>query len=93
MSFSIRSSDKRQNHNICDLLETASGELFLIELYNDQPKIYGLNMEEKVWIQVKSLGDRIFFAASDCSFSLSAQKFPEGKSNCIYFRRRRKSIG
>ncbi|KAK4711684.1 hypothetical protein R3W88_006197 [Solanum pinnatisectum] len=59
-----------------------SEELFLIELYDDQPKIYRLNMEEKVWIQVESLDDRIFFIASDCSFSQSAQEFPRGKGNC-----------
>ncbi|MCE0481513.1 hypothetical protein HAX54_039315 [Datura stramonium] len=64
-------------------LVESCGELFLVELYTENTKVYRLSMEEKAWIQVESLGNRIFFIAEDCSFSLSAQEFP---GNCVYFK-------
>ncbi|KAH7849209.1 hypothetical protein Vadar_014597 [Vaccinium darrowii] len=50
-------------------------------------KAYKLNEEEHKWIEVPDLGDRILFAGSDCSFSVSAADF-EGcncKGNCVFF--------
>lgn len=78
--------DYQNNIPTLKRLVESCGKLYLVELYNDQPKIYRLNMEEKAWIQVESLGDRIFFFADDCSFSLSAQEFPGYKGNCVYFK-------
>lgn len=78
--------DHQNNYRTLKRLVESRGELFLVELYKDQPKIFRLNMEEKAWIQVENLGDHIFFFADDCSFSLSAREFPECKGNCVYFK-------
>ncbi|KAJ4841614.1 hypothetical protein Tsubulata_004904 [Turnera subulata] len=47
-------------------------------------RVYRLD-EDWGWVDVKSLGDRVFFLGNDCSFSVSSRDFYGGKGNCIYF--------
>ncbi|PRQ47296.1 hypothetical protein RchiOBHm_Chr2g0098151 [Rosa chinensis] len=60
-----------------------SGELKVVDF-----KVYKLELldgELGRWVEVKSLGDRAFFLAVDCSFSVLAQDLAGYKGNCIYF--------
>ncbi|KAM5546913.1 hypothetical protein ABKV19_001437 [Rosa sericea] len=60
-----------------------SGELKVVDF-----KVYKLELldgELGRWVEVKSLGDRAFFLAMDCCFSVSAQELAGCKGNCIYF--------
>ncbi|CAN4083514.1 unnamed protein product [Withania somnifera] len=77
--------DNPNNYITSKWLVESCGELFMVELYNEKPTIYRLNMEQKAWIQVESLGDWIFFMVEGCSFSLSAQEFPGCNGSCVYF--------
>ena len=63
----------------------SNGELFLAEMYHYRPKVYKLEMDLKVWVEIRSLGDIIFFISTNCSFSLPASDFPGAKSDCIYY--------
>ncbi|KAL3722762.1 hypothetical protein ACJRO7_035033 [Eucalyptus globulus] len=48
-------------------------------------KVYKLDREEKVWNEVKDLGDRVLFLGDDCTFSASAADLRACKGNCIFF--------
>lgn len=47
--------------------------------------VYKLDLEEKKWVKLESLGDRMLFLGLNQSISLSAQDFQEYKRNSIYF--------
>lgn len=50
-------------------------------------KVFGLDSEEKRWVEVKSLGDRVLFLGDDCAFSVSASELSSSftKRNCVLF--------
>ncbi|XP_011022224.1 PREDICTED: putative F-box protein At1g65770 isoform X2 [Populus euphratica] len=48
-------------------------------------RVYKLDEEWGTWVDIKSLGDRIFILGVDCSFSVSCRDLSGGKGNCIYF--------
>lgn len=48
-------------------------------------KVYKLDRKEKVWNEVKNLGDRVLFLGDDCTFSASAADLRACKGNCIFF--------
>ncbi|XP_070049355.1 putative F-box protein At5g60060 [Nicotiana tomentosiformis] len=48
-------------------------------------KMYRLDEEQHEWIEVFTLGDRIFFACNDCCFSVSSHDFGDCRGNCIYY--------
>ncbi|KAL3722761.1 hypothetical protein ACJRO7_035032 [Eucalyptus globulus] len=48
-------------------------------------KVYKLDREEKVWNEVKDLGDRVLFLGQECTFSASAADLGACKGNCIFF--------
>ncbi|PRQ55531.1 hypothetical protein RchiOBHm_Chr1g0325601 [Rosa chinensis] len=60
-----------------------SGELKVVDF--KVCKLELLNGELGRWVEVKSLGDRAFFLAMDCCFSVSAQELAGCRGNCIYF--------
>ncbi|KAJ0098130.1 hypothetical protein Patl1_29211 [Pistacia atlantica] len=48
--------------------------------------VYVLDEVNHVWLYVEGgLDDRTFFVGDDCSFSVSAEEFPELRSNSVYF--------
>lgn len=48
--------------------------------------VYVLDEVNHAWLYVEGgLDDRIFFVGDDCSFSVSAEDFPELRSNSVYF--------
>ncbi|XP_077219027.1 F-box protein SKIP23-like [Tasmannia lanceolata] len=47
--------------------------------------VFQLDQNTRKWIKVQSLDDRMLFLGYNCSFSLSANDFPQCKGNCIYF--------
>lgn len=48
-------------------------------------RVYKLDEELGRWLNVSSLGDRIFIVSMDCSFSISSSELVGGRGNCIYF--------
>ncbi|KAK4368180.1 hypothetical protein RND71_011972 [Anisodus tanguticus] len=73
-------------------LVESGGQLFLVDSSSDvgknsnvEIKVYGLDEEQSKWIEVQTLGDRIFFAVNDCCFSVSSRDFGECRGNCIYY--------
>ncbi|KMT08232.1 hypothetical protein BVRB_6g142490 [Beta vulgaris subsp. vulgaris] len=48
-------------------------------------KVYRLDEEWGSWVDVKSLGDRVFVLGKETSFSVSVRDFPGCRGNCIYF--------
>ncbi|XP_076944448.1 F-box protein SKIP23-like [Bidens hawaiensis] len=50
-------------------------------------EVYKLGKEggEWMWVEVKSLGDRMLFLGDNCGFSASALEFPGCKGNCVFF--------
>ncbi|XP_010028787.2 F-box protein SKIP23 isoform X2 [Eucalyptus grandis] len=64
------------------------GELLLVYMHWDETprfKVYKLDREEKVWNEVKDLGDRVLFLGDECTFSASAADLGACKGNCIFF--------
>uniref|UniRef100_M0ZMJ1 F-box family protein n=1 Tax=Solanum tuberosum TaxID=4113 RepID=M0ZMJ1_SOLTU len=75
-------------------LVESGGQLFLVDYSSDfgkdasrEIKIYRLDEKQYEWIEVHTLGDRIFFAVNDCCFSVSSCDFGDkyGRGNCIYY--------
>uniref|UniRef100_A0A0V0IC28 Putative ovule protein n=1 Tax=Solanum chacoense TaxID=4108 RepID=A0A0V0IC28_SOLCH len=75
-------------------LVESGGQLFLVDYSSDfgkdasrEIKIYRLDEKQYEWIEVHTLGDRIFFAVNDCCFSVSSRDFGDkyGRGNCIYY--------
>ncbi|GMN28836.1 hypothetical protein TIFTF001_002187 [Ficus carica] len=78
-------------------LVKSKGELLLVDRYPDKKwdksgdikvefRVFKLEIEQKRWVEVKSLDDRILFLGHDCSFTLPARCFGGGcKGNCIVF--------
>lgn len=75
-------------------LVESGGQLFLVDKSSDfgkdashEIKIYRLDEKQYEWIEVHTLGDRIFFAVSDCCFSVSSRDFGDkyGRGNCLYY--------
>ncbi|XP_039157955.1 LOW QUALITY PROTEIN: F-box protein SKIP23 [Eucalyptus grandis] len=66
------------------------GELLLVYMYEEEKttrfKVHKLDREEKVWNEVKDLGDRVLFLGEECTFSASAADLGACKGNCIFFR-------
>lgn len=48
-------------------------------------EIFKLNADEKQWVEMTTLDDRILFVGEDSRFSVLARDFPGCKGNCIYF--------
>ena len=48
--------------------------------------VYRLEEEEKRWVEVRSLGDRVLFLGDDCAFSASASDLGVDKGDCVVFR-------
>ncbi|CAN1122217.1 Putative F-box protein At1g65770 [Linum perenne] len=48
-------------------------------------RVYKLDEEWGTWVNVTSLGDRVFVLTTECSLSVSAAEFVRGKGNCIYY--------
>ncbi|XP_010266075.1 PREDICTED: F-box protein SKIP23-like [Nelumbo nucifera] len=48
-------------------------------------KVYKLDFSEQKWVEVKSLGDRVFMVGDSHSFSFSSCDFSGYKRNSIYF--------
>jgi hypothetical protein len=48
-------------------------------------KVYKLDEEWGTWVNISSLGDKVFVLGNECSFSVSAKDFSGRKGNCIYF--------
>ncbi|KAJ8764428.1 hypothetical protein K2173_006168 [Erythroxylum novogranatense] len=48
-------------------------------------RVFKLDEDWGTWIDVKSLGDRIFVLGVECCFSISCGELGGGKGNCIYF--------
>ncbi|XP_073224266.1 F-box protein SKIP23-like [Cicer arietinum] len=48
--------------------------------------VYRLHEEEKKWVEVTDLGDRVLFLGEDCAFSASASDLRVGNGNCVVFR-------
>ncbi|PIA33305.1 hypothetical protein AQUCO_04100017v1 [Aquilegia coerulea] len=46
-------------------------------------KVFRLDKQRKLWIEVQSLDDRVFFVSNNCSFSIPAMDFSGCKGNCI----------
>ncbi|XP_039158433.1 uncharacterized protein LOC104418994 [Eucalyptus grandis] len=65
------------------------GELLLVNMYWEEEttrlKVHKLDREEKVWNEVKDLGDRVLFLGEECTFSASAADLGACKGNCIFF--------
>ncbi|XP_044470824.1 F-box protein SKIP23-like [Mangifera indica] len=50
-------------------------------------KVYKLDEQKCGWVQVMDgLEDSVFFVGDDCSFCLSAKRFPGCKGNSVYFK-------
>ena len=65
-------------------LVKSKGELLLVD--RCAFRVFKLEIEQKRWVEVKSLDDRILFLGHDCSFTLPARCFGGGcKGNCIVF--------
>ncbi|CAN0918954.1 Putative F-box protein At1g65770 [Linum grandiflorum] len=48
-------------------------------------RVYKLDEDWGTWVNVTSLGDRVFVLTPECSLSVSAAEFVKGKGNCIYY--------
>ncbi|KAJ6736918.1 hypothetical protein OIU85_019029 [Salix viminalis] len=48
-------------------------------------RVYKLDEEWGTWVNISSLGDKVFVLGNECSFSVSAKEFSGGEGNCIYF--------
>lgn len=48
-------------------------------------KVYRLDEEWGTWVDVDSLGNRVFVLGKDVCFSVSVDDFPSCQGNCIYF--------
>ncbi|KAB5556724.1 hypothetical protein DKX38_007633 [Salix brachista] len=48
-------------------------------------RVYKLDEEGGTWVNISSLGDKVFVLGNECSFSVSAKEFSGGEGNCIYF--------
>ncbi|KAF9682131.1 hypothetical protein SADUNF_Sadunf05G0076300 [Salix dunnii] len=48
-------------------------------------RVYKLDEEWGTWVNISSLGDKVFVLGNECSFSVSAIEFSGGEGNCIYF--------
>lgn len=48
-------------------------------------KVYKLDEEWGTWVNISSLGDKVFVLGNECSFSVSAKEFSGREGNCIYF--------
>ncbi|PHU26916.1 hypothetical protein BC332_05248 [Capsicum chinense] len=75
-------------------LVESGGQLFLVDSSSDyckstelEMKMYRLDEGKNEWIEVNTLGDRIFFAVNDCCFSVSSRDFGDQycRGNCIYY--------
>ncbi|GAU12656.1 hypothetical protein TSUD_121480 [Trifolium subterraneum] len=78
-------------------LVESEGELLLVEvcescyfyLVNKDAlntiHVFRLDENEKKWVKLSSLGDRILFLGNECSFSASASDLYVAKGNCVIF--------
>ncbi|KAL2343658.1 hypothetical protein Fmac_004943 [Flemingia macrophylla] len=48
--------------------------------------VFRLHQEEKRWVEVTSLGDRVLFLGNDCAFFASTNDLGVRRGNCIIFR-------
>lgn len=49
-------------------------------------KVFRLNVEGKMWVELESLDNRVLFIGDDCAFSASAcDMLSEFKGNCVFF--------
>ncbi|PNX72118.1 F-box protein, partial [Trifolium pratense] len=67
----------------------SEGELLLVAIYEyfeNSLWILILRLDEnKKWVQLTSLGDRILFLGNGCSFSASTSDLSVSKGNCVIF--------
>ena len=72
------------------------GDLLLVDIYEfflsyylDEDAlgifVFRLDEKEKKWVSLTSLGDRVLFLGSGCSFSASASDLCVAKGNCVIF--------
>lgn len=67
--------------SIGDLLLVTKPSTFTV----DQPVVRRVNMETKVFEQVRSIGSCALFVSHDKCLSIDANKFPSIQGGCIYF--------
>ncbi|KAK9284970.1 hypothetical protein L1049_024152 [Liquidambar formosana] len=62
------------------------GDLLLVDrhILRDKCKVYKLDEEEREWVEMRSLGDRVVFMDRHSSFSVSARDLSGCKANSIY---------
>jgi hypothetical protein len=73
-------------------LVESEGELLLVDVYESlfcfefiTIYVFRLDEQEKEWVELTSLGDRILFWGNGCSFSASASDLSVAKGNCVIF--------
>ncbi|KAL9241782.1 hypothetical protein vseg_015848 [Gypsophila vaccaria] len=89
----VRSSSIGRGSGRRKRLVESLGGLYLVVRYNvgDEMdgivtfKVYELNIDRRKWVEVKSIGDRVFFFGIEFAFSSSGQDVSCGK-NCILFK-------
>jgi hypothetical protein len=70
------------------LLVESEGELLLVDIYEClrfSIEVFRFHENEKKWVKLKNLGDRVLFLGNGCSFSASASDLCVSKGNCVIF--------
>ncbi|PON82686.1 F-box domain containing protein [Trema orientale] len=68
-------------------LVVSNGELLLVDAYFKVPyfRVFKLNVDQRRWVEIRSLDDQILLLGHDCSLSVSARDFGGCKGNCIIY--------
>ncbi|PNY07727.1 F-box family protein [Trifolium pratense] len=48
--------------------------------------VFRLDENDKKWVKLTNLGDRVLFLGKDCAFSVKASNLPMANGNCLIFR-------
>ncbi|CAN0878805.1 F-box protein SKIP23 [Linum grandiflorum] len=67
------------------LVQSVDGELLLVEKFDLNFKVYKLNEEEKIWVEVEELGDNVLFLGDNSVFAASSSSDLCNVRNCIFF--------
>ncbi|AES69438.1 putative F-box domain-containing protein [Medicago truncatula] len=69
------------------LLVESEGELLLVNIYENLKTfdVFSLDKNNKTWVKLMSLGDRVLFFVNKCSFSASALDMCVVKGNSVVF--------